>query len=102
MANINEIRGLEGSIRHDTHDIAGKISMAVAMETEFIETAKAVLDKFVSVDKADEACRKAVHELTGCTDNWFELRLMLSEHETKLRKLSELMGFVGGWERDFK
>lgn len=102
MATINEIRGLEASIRHDASDLASKINYAISMEKEFVDAAKTVLGRFASVDKADEACRKAVYELTGCTDNWFELQLMLTEHETKLKKLSELLGFVGGWERDFK
>lgn len=101
-ANINEIRGICDSIRKDTRDIAGKITMAIAMEEEFIDTAKAVLYRFASVDKADEACRKAVYELTDCTENYYELQLMLTEHETKLRKLSELLSFVGGWEVNFK
>lgn len=99
--NIDNIRGLEGSIRHDTHELAVKLSMAIAMENEFIEKSKVVLGRFASVDKADECCRKAVYELSG-TDNYYELQLMLTEHETKLRKLSELMGFVGGWECDFR
>jgi len=101
-ANINEIRGITDSIRKDTRDLAGKITMAIAIEEEFIDAAKAVLSRFASVDKADVTCRKAVYELTGSTENWFELQLMLSEHEKKLRKLRELMSFVGGWEVNFK
>ena len=99
---INEIRGITDAIQHDTRELAGKLNMVIAMEKEFIEAAKAILGRFASVDKADVACRKAVYELTGCTENWFELNLMITDHEKKLRKLNELQSFIGGWERDFK
>jgi len=102
MASINEIRGLEESIRHDARNLAGKLNMAMSIEREFIDTAKAVLGRFASVDKADMACRKAVYELTDCTENYFDLVSMLNEHEKKLKDLEHLLSYVGGWERDFK
>ena len=102
MANIGNIIGIEESIRHDAREIAGKLNAAISMEKEFIEAAKAVLGRFASVDKADEACRKAVYYLTETTDNYLELNMIVIEHEKKLRKLMELQSFVGGWEREFK
>ena len=102
MASYNQIRGLEESLRHDARDLAGKLSMAIAMENEFIEGCKAVFGRFRSEDKSSENCRKAVYAATGCTEDYNEMLCMLAEHEKKLRKLAELQSFVGGWEVNFR
>lgn len=101
MANINEIRGITDAIRHDAREVVGKISMAIAMEEEFIDGCKAIIGRFQSEDKSSATCRMACYELSG-TENYHELLCILAEHEKKLKKLRELQNFIGGWERDFK
>ena len=101
MANINEIRSICDAIRNDAHEVVGKISMAIAMEDEFINGCKAVIGRFQAEDKSSKACRMACYDISG-TENYHELRCILEEHEKTLKKLTELQSFVGGWEVNFR
>lgn len=103
MANINDnIGGITDAIRHDIHDLCGKLIMAIAMEDEFINECYSIMNRFYAVDKSSAECRMACYNHSGTEDYYEMSNSIIPDHEKKLKKLRELQTFIGGWERDFK